>query len=234
MLMATAVTATVLVMPRRYTIHRTPSPIQVDGRLDESAWQAAPAVGDFVFHWWKSGHKEQTVAKLLWDDENVYVGFFCHDKHISGYETKPNGPVYQDDCVEVFVSPNPDRIEHYFNFEMNVLGTLLAQARTDWNQDKSWKPEGVRVATPYSGNAKKDEAPDDQSWTLEIAIPLRHFQRDAAHTPPQDGDLWRLNLNRLGGKTDAQYSSSSPLPPEKISFHQPEWFGVVEFKNKTP
>ena len=34
---------------------------------------AAPDVGAFVFPWYESGKKEQTVAKMLWDDDNLYV-----------------------------------------------------------------------------------------------------------------------------------------------------------------
>ena len=51
-----------------YTIQRAGTPISVDGRLDEPAWLAAPDAGSFQFPWWESGKKEQTVAKLLYDD----------------------------------------------------------------------------------------------------------------------------------------------------------------------
>ena len=67
-----------------YTIHRAGTPIVIDGRLDEPAWVGAPDVGAFVFPWYESGKKEQTVAKLLWDDENLYAAFICDvvDEHI--------------------------------------------------------------------------------------------------------------------------------------------------------
>ena len=54
--------------PPVYTVYRAGQPIRIDGRLDEPAWFAAPAVGEFHFTWYKSGKKERTVAKLLWDD----------------------------------------------------------------------------------------------------------------------------------------------------------------------
>src|SRR5687768_4011720 len=60
---------------KSYDIYRATSPIKIDARLDERDWQQAPSVGDFNFHAFKEGTKEQTVGKLLWDDENLYVSW---------------------------------------------------------------------------------------------------------------------------------------------------------------
>ncbi|MFN9266028.1 MAG: hypothetical protein ACK6DY_21385, partial [Acidobacteriota bacterium] len=54
----------------RYEVYRAAGRIVVDGILDEPAWRQAPAAGEFHFNWWTAGEKEQTVAKILWDDEN--------------------------------------------------------------------------------------------------------------------------------------------------------------------
>jgi hypothetical protein len=109
----------------RYEIYRAPSPIMVDGKLDDSAWQAAPPVGDFHFKGWKSGEKERTVARILWDNANLYVGYFWHDRHISAFITERHGPVSRDDCVEIFISPNPTKIRNYYTFEIDAIGTML-------------------------------------------------------------------------------------------------------------
>lgn len=60
------------------TVFRAGTPITIDGRLDEAAWFAAPVIGEFHFPWWKEGRKEQTRARLLWDDHNLYLAF-CED-----------------------------------------------------------------------------------------------------------------------------------------------------------
>ena len=93
---------------------------------------------------------------------------------------------------------------------------------------------GVQYRTTFHGLPKKDESPDDNHWIVEAAIPLKNFARDAAHTPPHDGDRWRLNLQRLGGITNAQASTWSPLPEGVRSFHTPEAFGSVRFVNRPP
>jgi len=218
-----------------YRIHRTSSTIKIDAKLDEAAWRSAPPASEFIFNRFVSGEKEQTEAKMLWDDENLYVSWRCTDRHISAYEKQRHGPVSKDDCVEIFISPNPQKVRNYYTFEINAIGTMLNRNRTDWwTGPPTWEPEGVDYRTTFHGMAKKDESADDREWIVEAAIPLRNFARDAAHMPPQNGDEWRLNLNRLGGKTNAQSSTWSPLGPEVRSFHSPEKFGKVIFVSQAP
>lgn len=220
---------------QRYDIYRASSPITIDAKLDEPAWRDAPRASEFQFNWHTSGEKEQTVVKLLWDDENLYVAYLVRDQHISAYETKRHGPVSKDDCVEIFLSPNPGKVTNYYTFEINAIGTMLNRNRTDWwTGPPTWEPEGVRYRTTFHGESKKDESPDDKQWIVELAIPLKNFAKDAAHTPPQDGDEWRLNLHRLGGKTNVQWSSWWPIPTPKPAFHTPSAFGPVRFVNRFP
>ena len=217
----------------RYDVHRASSRIVIDARLDEPAWRNVPPAGGFHFNRWKEGEKEQTVVRMLWDDRNLYVGYLCHDRHISARVTERHGPVSQDDCVEIFLSPNPGQAGNYYTFEINAIGTVLNRCRTSWwKGPPTWEPEGVRCRTSFHGLPRKDESPADDHWIVELAIPFRNFARDAAHTPPREGDLWRLNLNRTGGITNRQSSTWSPLAPPATSFHTPASFGWVRFLNR--
>jgi len=234
LLLTFAIAALPQTLPR-YDIYRAAGRIIIDGRLDEPAWQQAAAAGGFHFNWWQTGEKEQTVAKLLWDDENLYVSYYCHDKHIAAEVWERHGPVSRDDAVEIFVSPNPEKVHNYYGFEMNAIGTILTFLRADWYKGHfHWEPDGVRFRTSFQGVRVKQDSPDDDHWILELAIPLANFVKDAPHTPPREGDTWRLNLNRAGGKTNAQYSTWSPVKTDRPNFHQPDSFGYVRFLNRPP
>ena len=213
-----------------YTIKRATGKIVIDGVLKERDWKAAKSVGDFVFPWWKEGKKEQTIAKLLWDDENLYVAFQCEDAHIWAVHTQRDDPVSRDDCAEVFFAPDPSDVRTYFNFEFNVLGTLLDRAPYN-NRSSKWNAEGLQVACVIDGTLN-DDSDEDRGWVMEIALPFRNLVDFAPHTPPRNGDTWRLNLNRCGGKTDLQYSQWSSSATEKAQFHVPERFGIVRFSSK--
>ena len=91
----------------RYEVKRASGRITVDGKLDEKAWAAAPAI-EFVFPWEsQSGAKPKTTAGLLWDDDYLYVG----------YEFEDVDPTYLDDAVEFFVNPKPSQTSVYFGLE---------------------------------------------------------------------------------------------------------------------
>lgn len=214
-----------------YIIRRTTGPVVIDGRLNEADWKGARSVGPFRFAWWKAGAKEQTEAKLLWDDRYLYVAFRCQDAHIWGTHTTHDSPVYNDDCVEVFIAPDPQQPRNYFNIEMNVRGAWLDQHHPRGprkREKREWNAKGVKIGITIDGTLNHD-ADTDRQWILEAAIPLANYAGVARHIPPRPGEVWHLNLNRLGGRTNPQYSQWSPSRTPKPQFHAPADFGRVVF-----
>jgi streptogramin lyase len=213
-----------------YTVHRADSPIQVDGKLDELAWRNATSFGDFKFAWWENGKQEQTAARMLWDNEFLYVAYECQDAHVSAVQTERDSPVYKDDCVELFTAPNPHRPFNYFNIEMNVNQAILDQHHPDGpgKSTSNWNARGIVIATSVDGTLN-DDTDKDRGWVLEVAIPFANFAEVTGRPHPRDGDVWHLNLNRLGGKTNAQYSQWSPGTAKSPAFHAPDTFGRVTF-----
>ncbi len=106
-------------------IRFTETPPVIDGKIDDDAWKSVSDVGEFEFPWWESGVREGTRALLRWDAEYLYALFVCEDAHVWSENRERDGPVYEDDCVEIFTSPDPDRLMEYYNVEMNVRGQTL-------------------------------------------------------------------------------------------------------------
>jgi hypothetical protein len=212
-----------------YTILRAGKPLTIDGKLDEPAWRAAPTVGDFVFPWWKEGKREQTQARLLWDEEYLYVAFVCADEHITARHTERDGKIPEDDCAEIMLTPDADHPHVYFNIEFNVLGGILDNFRPngpDKPRAPKWDAEGVKIAGTYVGTLN-DDSDSDRSWQVELAIPWRNFAAYMKSSPPKPGLVMRLNLNRHGGQTNPQYSQWASGGTPKPSFHTPDRFGRV-------
>jgi hypothetical protein len=227
--------ATTATQPPRYTARRAGSKIRVDGQLDEAAWKNAATFAKFQFPWWTAGEKEQTTARMLWDDEFLYVAYECQDAHISAVRTERDSPVYKDDCVELFTAPNPDRPLDYFNIEMNVNRAILDRHHPKGPgkpQVPNWNARGIVIATAVDGTLN-DDSDTDRGWTLEVAIPFANFAKVTGRPHPLDGDVWHLNLNRLGGKVNPQHSQWSPGTTPQPAFHAPDTFGRVTFSRKT-
>lgn len=215
---------------KQAVVHRTSQPISIDGKRDEVAWQNAPSVGDFVFTWWNEGdgERQQTDAKMLWDDNYLYVSFYCDDKDVKATRTERDSDVYRDDCVEVFASPEIEHPENYFNLEVNAHGAVLDNYRRQGKEpEQAWNPEGMRIACSVQGTLN-ESSDTDRGWTMEMAIPFRLFAHVLTNGHPQLGDRWRLNLNRLEENMSikSQWSQGDRNIPR---FHTPDLFGFVQF-----
>lgn len=210
-------------------IYRATAPVIVDGDCDEAAWDAAQELDDFVFTWWQAGDppQQQTKAKLLWDDEYLYIAYQCADKDIQATRHGRDSQVYRDDCVEVFASPEFAKPENYFNLEMNALGEQLDQYRPGGKMLEHWDPDGIQIGVSIDGTLN-DSEDEDRGWSLEVAIPFRHFANVLTDSRPAPGDRWRLNLSRLEDNmaSKSQWSQGDRNYPR---FHHPEYFGFVEF-----
>src|SRR3954467_2886168 len=67
-----------------YTAGRATAPIVLDGRLDEADWNApekSPRFTDLV-----RGERaiHDTRAAVLWDDANLYVGYWVEEPFVEG------------------------------------------------------------------------------------------------------------------------------------------------------
>jgi hypothetical protein len=212
----------------RYEVKRAPSRIVIDGRLDDKAWAAAPAI-EFIFPWeFQTGAKQKTTAKLLWDDDYLYVGYECEDADIVALRLERDEPTYLDDAVEFFVNPKPSQTTVYFGLEMNARGVLydylMADARYAF---KRFNMQGVLLATFIQGtlNTRGDE---DKGWSLEVAIPWVNFEELAKRPTP--GTIWTANLNRWDGvepnRRLSMWSNSGQAQPNP---HAPARFGQLVF-----
>ncbi len=213
----------------QYTVKRTTGKIVLDGILDEEDWKAAPSFGDFVFPWWTSGEKEQTEAKMLWDDKFLYLSFVCQDKHIWADHYDTNSATYNDDTVELFWNPNPEEQNTYYQFEINCIGNLLSV----WKTASNPRPTIMvpHISQRIYGTVNKD-TDFDSHWVMEIAIRFSDYPEISKREVPLPGDMWRIGLNRCGGKTNAQYSQWSPSQTARPNFHRPDDFGRLYFSDQ--
>ena len=203
-----------------YVVKRTTEKIVVDGILDEADWQAAKSVGDFKFPWWTAGDKEQTEVKMLWNDTFLYVAWKCSDQHIWAEIYDTNSTTYKDDCVELFWNPNPQAGFMYNMFEINCIGNLLSVYN---NFKRSIYLRDSRILVPHISQSIQgtvnNDSDIDTGWIIEIAVRFSDYTEAYDGSTPKDGDMWRVALNRCGGKTNPQYSQWSPAQTPKPDLH---------------
>src|SRR5207253_8531855 len=98
----------------RYEVKRATSPVMVDGKVNEKAWDAAGKI-ELIFPWpAQTGAKQKTTARLLWDDKHLYVSYECEDTDIFTSHSEHDDPTYLDDAVEIFINPMPTQTSIYY------------------------------------------------------------------------------------------------------------------------
>lgn len=111
--------------PPVYTCHRAKKEFHLDGNINKPFWEDAPYTDEFLDI--QGSHmplpRFVTRAKMLWDDENLYVAADLAGDEIWGHLTERDSVIYFDNDFEIFVDPDFDTY-HYYEFEMNVLNTV--------------------------------------------------------------------------------------------------------------
>ncbi|EMI46640.1 Transglutaminase-like domain protein [Rhodopirellula sp. SWK7] len=103
-----------------YKAMKTTQPIVVDGKLDESAWGSAATTAPFVDMVSGEPTQHETRASLLWDDENLYVGFNVVEPNVTAKFLERDSTIYYDNDVEIFIAGK----DAYYEFEINAYGTV--------------------------------------------------------------------------------------------------------------
>ena len=103
-----------------YTARFVTTPIDIDGKLNESSWDAVEQSRSFVDLVSGKTTMHKTTVKLLWDLEYLYVGYQIEEPNIKAKFTERDSPIWQENDVEMFIA-----LDHtYYEFEINALGTI--------------------------------------------------------------------------------------------------------------
>jgi len=210
-----------------YEVRRTTVPIKVDGKLNDAAWAEAPTVGDFVNNMDGSQSKYKTEARLLYDDNFLYIAFRAVDDNIWSTMKRRDQHLWEEEVVEVFLQADPLQ-GSYIELEVNPLGTMLdlymLAARKPLHYE-SWNSEKLRWGVQVFGTV--DGKGGDKEWTCEIALPMEDIVT-ASHRPPKAGDRWRMNLYR--GEHFPEAADLAWSPTLQADFHFPKRFGELVFR----
>ena len=134
------------IQPARYTCYRAAGPIVIDGKLDEPSWRMAPKSTPFVDIVTGEQAWFDTRVALLWDDDNLYFGFWVQETDVWGTLTERDSKIWEENDVEVFLGGK----DAYYEFEINALNTVY---EVFW----IWK-DILRPGSPYFGRPEFDPA----------------------------------------------------------------------------
>jgi hypothetical protein len=162
-----------------------PADIDLDGRLDDIAWERAQPITQFVQVEPREGAEpsERTEVRIVYDEDALYIGakLFGDPEAILAYQRRRDAGLGTDDRFMWILDTFRDGRTGYF-FEINPAGLMgdgLLGAGGGSGVNKSW--DGVWEART---------ARLEDGWSAEIRIPFSTLNFD-----PTD-ETWGINFQR--------------------------------------
>jgi hypothetical protein len=161
----------------------------IDGDPSDAAWAKARPIDEFYEVDPNPGEPatETTIARFLYDDNNLYVSIYAYDREpdkIVATVMARDGNLDVDDGVRIFIDPGLTRRDSYY-FEVNALGSRV-DALTQNNSAYFVKWNAI-----WEGRAKRQ--PD--GFSVEMAIPFRDLSFNPANSN------WGLEIQRRVRRT---------------------------------
>ncbi|MFN4257521.1 MAG: carbohydrate binding family 9 domain-containing protein, partial [Saprospiraceae bacterium] len=187
----------------------TTTPPQIDGRLEEAAWQTATAVNGFLQYEPFEGRPESepTEIRILYDEQALYFGCMMYDAEpdrIVARLTRRDNEIESD-----FISIRLDSFhDQKTAFEFTVLASGVKIDILQYNdgaeEDNSWdaiwevKTHILHSHAPFAGNGRPAGG-----WSAEFKIPFNMLR----YTPAADGNNeWGFNvIRRVSRKQETSF-----------------------------
>ena len=206
----------------RIAAHHATGTVAVN-EFDHPEWTAAHPIQ--ITRQWSgeeapaSRHGE---ARIIWTDDSLLVRFVCRQAEPLNVNANPELNtktirLWDNDVCEIFVAPDQNRPQRYFEFEAAPTG------------------EWVDLAIEFTANGRETNFEFHSGMTAatnvcegQITIAIR-IPWSEALPKPERGDAWRVNLFRCVGVGNERYLAWQPTHTPEPNFHIPEVFGWLDF-----
>ncbi|HJQ09912.1 MAG TPA: DUF5916 domain-containing protein [Gemmatimonadaceae bacterium] len=164
-------TSGIALAPHNMRASRANGAINIDGKLDEAAWQAAVPSSDFTQSYPKVGAKptDSTQVRVLYDDDAIYIGVRMFDSRpdsIAAQLARRDASGIYSDWLHVMIDSYRDR-RTSFRFSVNPLGVQKDVLEFDDNKGEDLNWDAVwQVATSI----------DSLGWVAEFRVPFSQLR----------------------------------------------------------
>lgn len=245
-------TPTIALWPRQYRCLPAGLPPQIDGILDDHAWQDVPWTAPFVASVGPASREPRlrSRAKLMWDDDGFYVGIDLREPQVWATHGTDHRIDASDNSIALYIDPDGDNHRSIgLRFDAAGRRRLELLPLPHGQSPSATTPcelPNLRAAVHVAGSLNQ-AADRDSGWSVEIAIPWAALAPLAGRrNPPRAGDIWRVNFARVQWRTRGvgehyqkitAEGSDQPLPaetwvwsPQGLStMDHPELWGEVLF-----
>lgn len=190
-------------------------------------WSGIERADVDAYVWGGAERAYKTYGQLCYaktDDEKagLYIHLFCEEKNTVSVETKPDGEVCMDSCMEFFFNMHEEGSDEnrYLNIECNSLGVTHIGFGKDRYGRVFLDSLGVE-RFPVTVNIGAD------GWEITEFVPEASLKKifglsDVNETTVMVGNFYKCDEN-----ANAPFGSWNPVVAQNPDFHRPECFGKI-------
>lgn len=182
-------------------------------KLNSSVWENIKSIAIDKINWSDMYPTYiKTDAKLLHNNDGIYVKFESEEHPIHINYRYHNGEIYKDSTVEIFIAPNKNSV-NYFNFEINAEGYALIGYGPGRKRN--------RLTDIDFSQFRIESNIHNKGFELQLFIPYSFIREYESEISTEV----RCNLQKcceLEGYM--HFLSAYPITTEKPEFHSPQCF----------
>jgi len=182
-----------------------------------------------TINWSEYPYKPEVKFKMAYCKNQILLKYYVTEENIMAKETRVNGEVYKDSCVEFFFSTNGKNT--YYNFEFNCVGIAHVGYGPGRASRELTHPGILKLIKVRSslGNQPFEEKTGGYQWEMMIIIPKECLTYDKDIV--LKGLKANANFYKCGDETSKpHYVSWNPIGTENPDYHQPAYFGELSFE----
>jgi len=164
---------------------RLPSPLVIDGALDEAPYRDVPPMSDFIQQEPAEGQlaSDKTEIWVFYDDKNLYVSARMYEedpsKRVTSDLRRDSNNLYNNDHIAIVFDTFYDR-RNGFGVSSNSQGGMFDWVVTNEQPNSNWNPVWQIRTAEFDGG-----------WSAEMVVPFRSLRFK------QDSTIWGFNVRRM-------------------------------------
>ena len=180
-------------------------------------------------NWQEYPYQPEVKFRAAHTGDSILLHYQVTEASVRAVALEDDGRVWEDACVEFFLSPEGN--DFYYNFECNCAGKLLLHGGPAGTERPGASEDVLRSVQRWAslGNEPFEERVGECTWEVALVIPASAiFRHEIADL---NGKTMRANFYKCGDLLQTpHFLSWAPIDLPQPKFHCPEFFGEIVFE----
>ena len=177
-------------------------------------------------NWKEYPYQPDVKFRAAHTGDAILLHYQVTESSVRAVATADDGRVWEDACVEFFLSPESN--DFYYNFECNCAAKLLLHGGPAGGERPGAAEDVLKSVKRWAslGTEPFEERVGECSWEVALVIPASAiFRHEIADL---NGKAMRANFYKCGDLLQTpHFLSWSPIDLPQPKFHCPEFFGEI-------